>query len=154
MYFAGQFSLPISCMKAPSTSRAVREVDTMFVEHLKKEMIANPTSDVAPLIGLLMLDDEEVFDRLHPEAYTYETLGGNNSRTALTELCNEREDLAADERYMRRMVSVYVNLTDEEAQYLAVKHNRTQSFVHQMTTQDKVNTCTVFSVLDCAANVV
>ena len=33
--------------------------------------------------------------------YTYETLGGNNSRTALTELCSEREDLAADERYVK-----------------------------------------------------
>lgn len=130
-------------MKAPSTSRAVREVDSLFVEHLKKEMITNPTTDVAPMIGLLILGDGEVFDRLHPEAYTYETLGGNNSRTALTELCNEREDLAADERFTKRMVSIYVNLTDKEAQYLAVKHNRQQSFVHQMTTQDKVNTCIV-----------
>ena len=100
--------------------------------------MANPTTDVTPMIGLLTLGDGEVFDRLHPEAYTYETLGGNNSRTALTQLCREREDLAADEWYVRRMVSVYINLTDEEAQYLAIKHNRQQSFVHQMITQDKV----------------
>lgn len=125
-------------MKAPSTSRAVREVDSLFIEHLKKEMVANPTTDVAPLIGLLILNDGEVFDRLHPEAYMYETLGGNNSRTALSELCSERVDLAEDQRYTRRMVSIYINLTDEEAQYLAIKHNRQQSFIHQMITQDKV----------------
>ena len=59
--------------------------------------------------------------------------------TALTELCNEQEDLAVDARFTKRMVCVYVNLTDKEAQYLAVKHNRQQSFVHQMTTQDNVN---------------
>ena len=76
--------------------------------------------------------------RLHPEAYMYETLGGNNSRTALSELCSERVDLAEDQRYTRRMVSIYINLTDEEAQYLAIKHNRQQSFIHQMITQDKV----------------
>lgn len=60
-------------MKAPSTSQAVREVDSLFIEHLKKEMVANPTTDVAPLIGLLILNDGEVFDRLHPdhEAYMY-----------------------------------------------------------------------------------
>ena len=68
----------------------------------------------------------------------YETLGGNNSRTALSELCSERADLAEDQRYTRRMVSIYVNLTDEEAQHLAIKHNRQQSFIHQMITQDKV----------------
>ena len=125
-------------MKAPSTSRAVWQIDPVFVEHLKAEMVANPTTDVAPMIGLLTLGDGEVFDWLHPEAYTYETLGGNNSRTALTELCRERDDLAADERYVRRMVSVYINLTDEETQYLVIKHNRQQSFVYQMITQDKV----------------
>ena len=125
-------------MKAPSTSHAVRQIDPVFVEHLKAEMVANPTTDVAPMIGLLTLNDGEIFDRLHPEAYSYETLGGNNSRTALTELCNERQDLAADERYVKRTVSIYINLTDEEAQYLAIKHNRQQSFVHKMITQDKV----------------
>ena len=96
---AGQFSLPMSCMKAPSTSRAVREIDSVFVQHLKEEMVANPATDVAPMIGLLILNNGDTFDRLHPEAYTYETLGGNNSRTALAELCKERDDLAADDRY-------------------------------------------------------
>ena len=144
----GQFFLPISCMKAPSTTRTVRQIDPVLVQHLKEEMVANPTTDVAPTIGLLILGDGEVFDHLHPEAYTYETLGGNNSRTALTELCNEQEGLTADERYMKRMVSVYVNLTDEAAQYLAIKHNRQQSFVHQMITQDKVNKCYAITLKD------
>ena len=36
------------------------------------------------------------------------------------------------------MISVYTNLSAQEAPYLAEKHNRQQRFVHQMTTQDKV----------------
>ena len=113
----------------------------MFVECLKQEMLANPTTDVAPMIGLVRLQPGVEFDNLHPEAYTYETLGGNNSRTALAELLEENEQVKADPRYSRRLVSVYCNLTDEEAQLVAVKHNRQQSFVHQMTTQDKVWIC-------------
>ena len=87
----------MKCLKAPSFSHTVRQIDPVFVEHLKAEMVANPTTDVAPMIGVLTLRDGEVFDWLHPEAYTYETLGGNISRTSLTELCREREDLATDD---------------------------------------------------------
>ena len=119
---------------------------SQFVESLKKEMLCNPTTDVAPLIGLVHLRPEDNFDKLHPEAYLYETLGGNNSRTALSELLQENPELASDPRYSKRMVSVYSNLTDEQAQLLAVKHNRQQSFVHHMTTQDKVCTCTCICI--------
>ena len=137
----GQFTLPISCLQEPTAARLVRPVDKVFVECLKHEMLANPTTDVAPMIGLVHLPPGVAFDNLRPEAYTYETLGGNNSRTALAELLEENADLKTDPRYSRRLVSVYCNLTDEEAQHLAVKHNRQQSFVHQMTTQDKVWIC-------------
>lgn len=135
----GQFHLPISCLREPIASRLVRPVDKLFVDSLKKEMLLNPTMDVAPMIGLVCLRTGEEFDRLHPEAYTYETLGGNNSRTALSELLQENPELTADPRYTKHMVSVYCNLSDEEAQLLGVKHNRQQSFVHQTTTQDKVS---------------
>ena len=101
-------------------------------------MLANPTADVAPMIGLVCVGEGDAFDAKHPESYMYETLGGNNSRTALLELLNESPALKDDKRFSHRMVSVYRGLTDEEAQLLAVKHNRQQSFVHGMTTQDKV----------------
>ena len=85
MPFAGQFHLPISCLMEPGPSRLVRQVDRVFIDSLKKEMVSNLTSDVAPLIGLFRANQDENFDHLHPEAYTYETLGGNNSRLALSE---------------------------------------------------------------------
>lgn len=122
----------------PMYSRLARSVDRVFVDGLKKEMLANPTNDVAPMIGLLRVRKDEEFDSIHPEAYTYETLGGNNSRVALSELLDEHPNLRTDNRYTNRVVSVYRNLSDEQALLLAVKHNRQQSFVHSTTTQDKV----------------
>ena len=75
---------------------------------------------------------------MHPEAY--DTLGGNNSRIALKELLEEHPELHNNVRYTKRPVSVYSsNLSDEQAQLLALKHNRQQSFVHATTTQDKVS---------------
>lgn len=44
------------------------------------------------MIGLVHLPPGVAFENLCPEAYTYETLGGNNSRTALAELLEENAD--------------------------------------------------------------
>jgi len=86
----------------------------------------------------LLLEEEEDFDKLHPEAYTYEIIGRNNSRCALELIHKEHPELATDSNFHTRPVSVYQNLTDDEAQYLAVKHNRATDFTHKMTTQDKI----------------
>jgi len=101
-----QFTLPISCLQEPTAARLVRSVDKVFVKCLKHEMLANPTTDVAPTIGLVHLLPGVACDNLCPEAYTYETLGGNNSRTALAELLEENADLKTDPQYSRRLVSV------------------------------------------------
>lgn len=135
---AGQFSLPVRCLKEPSPPRLVHPVTAQFVKELKKEMLENPTSDVAPMIGLVFLIDGEQFDQQHPEAYSYEVIGGNNSRKALQELIEEHPHLASEKPYCQWPVSVYSNLTDEQAQHLAIKHNRATHFTHAMTTQDKV----------------
>ena len=78
-------------------------------------------------IELMVLPEGETFDKLNPDAYTYEKLGGNNSRTALDKLCRERLGLASDQRFSSHVVSVYTNLSAQEAQYLTIKHNRQQS---------------------------
>ena len=53
----------------------MREVDDyMYLLPVLKEMMVNPTKDVKPMIE---------FDKLHPEANTYEIIGRNNSRCAL-----------------------------------------------------------------------
>ena len=52
----------------------MRQVDELFVASLAEEMMVNPTKDIIPMIGLIL--EEEEFDKLHPEAYTYEILEG------------------------------------------------------------------------------
>ena len=46
-------------------------------------MKANPSTDVAPIVGLVVLHEGETFQEAQKESYHYETLGGNNSRAAL-----------------------------------------------------------------------
>lgn len=104
IFSVGQFTLPISCMLEPQSSRLVQPVDRAFVHCLKQEMILNPTTDVAPFIGHLRLHQDENFDPLHPEAYTYETLGGNNSRVALMEIVEENPSLASHPCYSKHLV--------------------------------------------------
>ena len=103
-------------------------------------MIENPTSLVSPIVALLHLCEGEQFDSKHPQAYVYETIGGNNSRIALQELLKERPDI---ESFKTRQVAVYANLSDELSLRVVSKHNRATSFTHSMTTQDKVNTLVI-----------
>lgn len=108
-----------------------------YVESLKEEMINNPTINVAPIIGVVHLKEGEPFDKKHPEAYIYETIGGNHSRIALQDLLESHKDLP--DAYRFRIVSVYNStITDEEAQHLSLRHNRATEFTNKMLTQDKV----------------
>ena len=79
----GYYNLPVSCLVEPCLSRLLRPIDTIFVESLKAAMKANPSTDVAPIVGLVSLGDGEEFEEAQKESYEYETLGGNNSRAAL-----------------------------------------------------------------------
>ena len=51
-------------------------------------MKKKPTCDVALTVAVVKLMDGQKFDEAHPEAFTYETIGGNHSRIALQELLN------------------------------------------------------------------
>lgn len=93
--------------------------------------------NVAPIIGVVHLKDDETYDKKHPEAYVYETIGGNHSRIALNELMESHKDLPNTYRF--RTVSVYNStITDEEAQHMALRHNRATEFTNKMLAQDKV----------------
>jgi hypothetical protein len=136
-YFLGQFKLPVTCLVPPSEQRQIRQPDMKFVELLKTEMLSNPTADVAPIIGVLLHEND--FDQSHAEAYKYETIGGNHTRIALQQIINENKELP--EIYTHRLVSVYRGLSDEHATHLAHRHNRATEFTSKMTTQDKVHIC-------------
>ena len=101
-------------------------------------MLQNPTCDVAPIVAQVLLKEGQKFDKDHPEAFTYETLGGNHTRIALAELLEENKDLASLPYYRVRLVSVYAWLSTEQAQHLALRHNGATEYTNKLTTQDQV----------------
>ena len=113
-------------------------------------------------VATVRLLDDEHFDTKHPEAYTYEMIGGNHSRIALTQLLKEKKELALDPKFFIRRVSVYTRLSDEQAQHLAHRQNRATEFTSKMNTQDKLHTriklhvyihCPVFSGLGSSLSI-
>ena len=137
-YSTGNYALPISCLLSPRKERSIRDPNEHFIASLKLEMYENRTSHVAPMIAIVRLRDDEQFDSKHPEAFTYETIGGNHSRIALQQLLNENDNLRQDPQFSSWRVSVYSRMTNEQAQHLALRHNRATDFTCKMTTQEKV----------------
>ena len=134
----GIYVVPVKNLTSPSVNRLIRIPDDTFVSTLKAEMLRNRTNEVAPIIGLLELKKGEVFNKDDCDTYVYECIGGNHSRLAHQQILEENPDLNIDRHFSHRSVSIYVNLTDEQAQHLAHRHNRTTEFINVMTTQDKV----------------
>ena len=122
----------------PAASRLIRRPHEPYIKGLKEEMRKNPTCDVVPIVAMVKLRDGQKFDETHPEAFVYETLGGNHSRIALQELLDEDEKLAGLPYYRLRLVSVYSGLSDKQATHLALRHNKATEFTSRLTTQDKV----------------
>lgn len=112
----------------------------MFIDALKKKMTENATRDVQPLLCIVRLNEDQVFDENIKEAFVYETIGGNNSREAMQQLLSEKPDLKKKKIYTHRLCSVYSRMSNELALRLASKHNRASGFTHDMTTWDKVST--------------
>ena len=127
--------IPLNLLKSPKESRLLREPDRLFIDQLKKEILDNQATPVSPLVGLACVPPDDCFDNRHPQAYMYETIGGNNSRIALQELAEEYPD---NPSFKTRLVAIYVGLSDSLSLRLASKHNRASGFTHSMTTQDKV----------------
>ena len=79
----GYYELPVTSLVEPPPARLLRKVDELFVERLKEAMVSNPSTDTAPIVGLVVLPHGEHFQESKRFTYQYETIGGNNSRAAL-----------------------------------------------------------------------
>ena len=141
------FQIPVMKLVSPATSRLIRTPDETFIEMLKAEMLTNRMNEVSPIIGVVQLKSGELFHKENATSYMYECIGGNHTRIALQQLINENKSLASDKHCTCRSVSVYVNLTDEQAQHVAHRHNRATEFVNKMITQDKVCYFIKFSII-------
>ena len=122
----------------PPPSLVIREKSDKFIEALKKEMLSNPTADVQPLLCIVQLQDSQEFSLNIKEALKYYTIGGNNSREAIQQLLKEHPELKGEKIFTHRLCSVYSPMETNLALRLASKHNRATTFIHEMTTWDKV----------------
>ena len=69
--YAGYYTLPVTCLIEPNQARLLRPVDELFVKSLKEAMKANPSTDVAPIIGLVVLKKgKHKSNGLHVHLYT------------------------------------------------------------------------------------
>ena len=93
-------------------------------------MRLNLTCDVAPIVAQVLPREGQKFDEAHPKAFKYETLGGNHTRIALTQLLEEDKELASLPYYRARLVSVYAWLFTEQAQHLALRHIRATEYTN------------------------
>lgn len=135
----GFFVLPVSSLVEPPEHLLVRDSSDAFVEILMKEMLVNPTGDVQPLLCIVRLKEGEVFDVALKEGYKYYTVGGNNSREALQQLVQKHPELKRERTYTHRICSIYYSMPSDLTLRLASKHNRASTFIHDMTTWDKVS---------------
>ena len=134
--------LPVKSLQEPPDDLLVREVNTAVVSSLKLEMQENPCTDVQPLLCVVQLKSDEVFDKQHKEGYFYHTIGGNHSRQALQELLRENPHLQQKRLYAHRLCAVYLPMEAKLARRLASKHNRAAAYCHEMTTWDWVSIVT------------
>ena len=66
----GYYTLPVTCLIEPKEARLLRPVDNLFVKSLKEAMKANPSTDVAPIIGLVVLKSGKNGKYVHPHSKT------------------------------------------------------------------------------------
>lgn len=119
----------------PPSSRLLRRVDSVFVEALKKRLKEDSSGIGIPPLAVVCKDvqSKDLFEDRLKDVYRYEVHGGLHGMRA-------RQELNA-EGFTFSMVSchVYVGLTDEEALWLASRHNANGHFHHHMTHRDYVS---------------
>ena len=112
-----------------------------MVSALKQEMLDNPCGDVTPILCIVKMDEDEIFNQTLKDSYQYITVGGNHSREALQQILKENKTLEHNKLYSHRLCAVYRPMSTSLAKRLASKHNRAASFMHEMTSWDWVSTC-------------
>ena len=123
-------------IELPPATRMIRQVDEVFKVQLKENMLKNPNGSYEPLcLSVKGLENKSKFSTHNIGTYKFEVLGGTHNVLATQELfANDPTKTIFQGRYAR----LFVGLKDEEALWLASRHNITGCFRHEMTFQDEV----------------
>ena len=84
--------VPVVNLTEPSLTTMLREVDTSFIEVLKKEILETRICAPNPILCTIRnIKNISDFDVSRVQDYKYETLGGNHRRVAYQELVAEEK---------------------------------------------------------------
>ena len=130
--------LPIKNLQEPTKERLLllRRVDMTFVQALKDRIIEDDSGIGIPPLAVVCksISVKDAFEMRLRKVYSYEVQGGLHGLYARKELLKQRIDVTD-------VVScnVYAGLTDEEALWLATRHNSNGHFNHAMTHREYVS---------------
>lgn len=134
-YALGMMDILVKNCDEPPTFRLLRRIDPVFVEALKKRLKEDSSGIGIPPLAVICKDvqTKSVFEERLKNVYRYEVHGGLHGIKA-------RQELNAEGHAFETVTChVYAGLTDEEALWLASRHNANGHFQHQMTHRDYVS---------------
>lgn len=113
----------------------IRPINDEHVEELANSMI-HSFDQYTTLVGLVNVNcDVNKLDQ--PGTGTVQVLGGNHTRAAL-EIIHEMDVLRTEAKYKFVKMDLYRNLTNEQALFIAFRHNDIHEHSRAMTFQEKV----------------
>lgn len=134
-HILGLLDISVKDCDEPPNSRLLRRVDPVFVQALKKQLEEDPSGIGIPPLAVVCKDvvSKELFEMRLKDVYRYEIQGGLHGIKACQELNAENDTFTVVSCH------VYAGLTDEEALWLASRHNANGQFQHNMTHRDYVS---------------
>ena len=132
----GIYFLPIKQLQTPRDEILIRKIDPVFVEKLQSDMEKEPEGNYGLSYALVKNCTIEVFKADSLDAYEYEVIGGLHNMTAAKAL---NEKYPNNPHFKGRHSRVYCGLKDEEALWLASRHNLTAAMRHEMSFFEEVS---------------
>ncbi|CAB3987115.1 Hypothetical predicted protein, partial [Paramuricea clavata] len=113
----------------------LRDVDEVFLSQLQSNTEENANGVYEPLfLNVKDLNKNDEFDKNMLSGYRYEVLGGTHNFLATKALASKHPDC---ETFKGRCAPLFVGLSDQEALWVATKHNKTGSFRHDISFQEE-----------------
>jgi hypothetical protein len=135
----GLYELLLSTIIIPPKERLLRKVDALFLQSLTKRIKEDPSGVGIPPLAVMCtnISQPSKFEERLKDVYKYEVHGGIHSYTARQQLISEGW-LEATHRVWS---DVYCVMSDEEALWLASRHNANGHFHHKMSHRNYVDAC-------------
>lgn len=128
--------MSIEKLQTPRDEILIRKIDPIFLEKLQKDMEMEPEGNYGLSYVLVKNCTKADFKANILDAYEYEVIGGLHNMTAAKALNGQYPD---NPHFNGRFSRVYCGLRNEEALWLASRHNLTAAMRHEMSFFEEVS---------------